>query len=466
MKQFRKIIYICCLGIIGMNVPATAQEGTTLNFMQLLPQHLKNNPAYDLPYNWYLSFPALSSINIKLDNNFIDASLNGAKFVRNDSALIDVEKFLGTLNNNNIVSFTGYYEPISFGFRVKKSFFHVNFFEHLNANTTFSKSFFNLLGHGTASTEGEPVVLENNTFNMFSYKGVGVGWRYQLNDKLAFGITAKYLNGDLDVYTQKSYFKLAANPNGEVPYEMQINSDVSLLASFPGDSLNGLTDLSTTDYLNWVTNFGKNNGFGLDLGATYKLNDKIDLGASVLDFGFIRWDAGVQHLRSSTSYNFKGIEVNTLNGSMDSVFMQLLDTLQDKFKFVNDGGGAYTRFLHTKIVLSGTYALTKNHVFGAMFRGEFNYGTFRPTFTLAYTLTLLNRVNITLNNSIIGNQLWNFGGGLALGFGPLQLYTIVDQVNSFYVANMKSVNVHVGLNLTFGNRNYRKSQMNKTAFQH
>jgi hypothetical protein len=83
------------------------------------------------------------------------------------------------------------------------------------------------------------------------------------------------------------------------------------------------------------------------------------------------------------------------------------------------------------------------------------------TLTIAYTRLLGPYFSVSVNNSIINENVFNFGGGFALNLGPLQLYLIVDKVSAIRVVDMRAVNVQFGLNVVI---NRMEKDPNKQRF--
>ena len=69
---------------------------------------------------------------------------------------------------------------------------------------------------------------------------------------------------------------------------------------------------------------GSNKGLGLDIGVSYKMNEKFSFGASLLDFGYINWTNGggsqVRNYSNSVhSFTFDGIDFTQFIHNSDSV---------------------------------------------------------------------------------------------------------------------------------------------------
>ncbi len=439
----------------------SAQEGTTLNFMTLLPQYNKSNIAKETDCNVYFSFPALSMVNVRFDNNSL--SIDRVMYRKDTLAHLNFDNYVKEMPNKNNIGVNFHWDVLSFGFRLNKGFLHFSTFTHVDGGFVLPKETMEFMFLGPGTITNRETLLKGNNIYFNAYAGVSLGYSYQINEKLNVGLNLKYLKGIANVYTEKGDFTYFSDADADVPYSTTITSDISIKASMPGDSIN-LDSLTTTmPYDDWdfyKAALNKNNGFAIDFGATYQLTKKLTLGFSVIDLGFIHWDNSVNTITSKSSFSFTGVDIIDIfhDGEMDStVFTNLIDTLKTALDFQQVQGGSYNSRLRTKFTVSAEYRLTKNDLFGAIFKGDFNYDQFTPSLSIGYQHTFFGRLGIAVNNTIIGRDFFNFGAGLTLGAGPVQLYLIVDQINSFYFESMRSVNVQFGFNFVLGtNPKYAK----------
>ena len=103
-----------------------------------------------------------------------------------------------------------------------------------------------------------------------------------------------------------------------------------------------MSNLEDTDSIIGYIRNTKNKGFALDIGATYEFSDKITFGASLIDFGTIRWRDGTYNLNGNASYKYNGVDLSqSLNEddadykSVDDVLDQMLDSLENSYKIEN-----------------------------------------------------------------------------------------------------------------------------------
>ena len=238
-----------------------AQDGgNVINFMQTIPQSNYNNPATIPSVGFYLGIPALSAINIGIDNgNF---SYNNV-FTRraDDSLIVDVNKFIGSLNDNNKLSYNLSTQLFALGFKVDRSYFtfSVNSINSVNAN--YTKDFMTFLLEGNGPFIGQNGNLGDFRLGLNSYIETALGFSREINKQLSIGVRFKYLIGIANVYTERSNVNLYTDP---INYDLAVTSDVLIKTSMPIDSLN-------SSNVKWQ-DIKQNNGIAFDFGGEYKLN--------------------------------------------------------------------------------------------------------------------------------------------------------------------------------------------------
>ncbi len=296
--------------------------------------------------------------------------------------------------------------------------------------------------------------------NFTVYSEFGLHAAYQLTDRLSIGGRLKLLSGvgnistnldreKLDIYTDPEYYQLTATT------DYQINAGTGLVeidyyndgdsTSFNIDPFGG--SLSAGDF------FSGNGGIGIDIGAEYQLNDKITLGASIIDLGNIRWGKSAVNLTSNGSYTFEGIDANDAFFGEDSIeFNEALDTLATIFGF-EETNKKYSTGLPTKFYLSGRYNVTKTFNVGLVGYGEIIRRKLRPAIALSAQKDFGRIFSIGGVYAIQNGRFDNLGVNFGLKLGPIQLYGVSDNVISvFNPSDTKNVNFRMGLNIAIAKK--------------
>lgn len=473
----RKFVLLTIL-TAAIALGSTAQD-KTLYYMTRVPQSSFLNPSVNPEFTTYVGFPGLSNVGIAYNNSsfsFTDVFKKGTG-VQKDSLLFNINGISKQLGKINFIRLDNQLDVVSFGFRVSQFYGHFNISAKNTASFNYPKGLINLKDGNYDFETNRPRTIDLNDLavNSLSYVEMGFGLSKIVNEKLTVGARLKLLNGIAAVKTNKFKANIVTSDDFKkstlnVDAEMYISAP-QLAFSYDG---NGKIDGVNFDKNENGTNsykFGSNLGAGLDLGANYKLNDKITLYGSVNDFGFIRWSENGYKLASKGAYDFNGADITPdKDGKIDfgKAMEAIADTLKTKFK-PTDENAKFTTMLKTKVYLGGTYNALSWLSCGALLRGGFYGGYFDPAFTLSANATPFRALAFTLTYSIYNRSMNNFGAGLILGGNPIQFYVVTDNILSRMV-NVKSgnstsigipgytrsFNIQFGINFQFGSRAKKK----------
>lgn len=467
--KLSKIIFIFLL--VGMS--SFAQQDLTIYHMNSIPQSNYSNPALIPQPRFHISFlPMLSSIYLSFGHTGFNAH-HLLSTTPDDSVTFNLEKFVKSLAKYNHILFNTSLEILSFGFQFKKKHY-VNFaFNHkFNSRITYAEDFIRFLYAGNGSYLDERLEFSRMGFNMLHYNELMLGYALKWDDKWTFGAHLKLLQGLSNIWFKRSDITLLTESD---LFFITATSNIEVNASLPpsvweDDTTNQETEFSVGDYFFNM----KNKGVALDLGATYKLNDKLTLSASVIDLGFIRFASpGTRQFKSTNtdaSFTFEGVDITTfLSDTTGDKIQMLLDSIVDIFK-IDTIIKKYTYYLNTHAYIGGTYALTKQDYIHGLVRLHFFARSIHPALTISYRRTIGHWFATTLSYSMVNRKLFNLGIGFSINGGPLQLYFLTDNLisplvyNKYYWSendqvqslmlprNLKYLNVHFGLNLVFGYR--------------
>jgi hypothetical protein len=254
--------------------------------------------------------------------------------------------------------------------------------------------------------------------------------------------------------TERSQFDISVNDS----YQVTANGDLSLQTS-------GVYNFNQSDFdfaKEW-SNYFKNVGFGLDLGATYKLMDNLTVAASLVDIGQINWKNNLyQYSLDNASYTFKGIDVDQLlNGNSDYASAQL-DSIKKEFKLQESQGNSFSSPLPGKMYLSGNYEVMKNFSVGALFHTEKYQGRIASGLSLMANKNFGRTISTSVSYSVSNRSFNNLGAAVSFNLAPIQFYIASDnlirmplslaanqELNSF-VNHTQVFNLRLGLNIVWG----------------
>jgi outer membrane protein OmpA-like peptidoglycan-associated protein len=438
-----------------------AQQSLTLYNMQAIPQAMYVNPGAMPLTNINIGLPGISSNYINYGNSGFtmhDAIKSGA----NNALLVD-STFLGKLKPNNSLNINVHVDILSFGFKVKKkNYFSFNLTERVDVRFNYTKDLFAFAidGNGAAANLNRPMNLTPG-LDASHFREWGVNYTRQVNDKFTIGGRLKYLSGIENVNTEKSNVSLTTNSQY---YALTGTANVS--ANTAGvDSASQQHESSILGF----TPSRKNRGAAIDLGATYKLNDKFTFSASLIDLGFITWKQYTTNYVSNNpnaTVHYNGVNLNqAINDSANfgKSVQNAGDSLANTFG-VKTVHTSYTTMLTTQFYLGGNYWLNDKNNIGVVVNGRYADKQLHPALALSFNNKVGRWFSASLSYSMINRSYDNVGLGLAFT-GPVQFYVVSDNIISFLVfdkyqtgtnssvlipAYSKNINLRFGINITIG----------------
>ena len=433
--------------LLGMTVHA--QYLRTSYFMEGTSSRLELNPGLQ-PMRGYFNIPVLGSFNVGTSSNvlgindIIDVLDSGEDIFLND----DLYSRLKSDNRLNVNLKT---DVLSFGWYAGKGFWNVNVGLRADVGASIPQSMFEYLRR-VNNTEDINGSFSNMNFNLNAYAEIGLGYSRQITEKLSVGGRVKVLLGiaraemavdNFDIYVDD------ALTNGDYtelnPYQTYGSATVNARVSTTMKG-GGLSFDETTGQIDGFdidgSNFGiAGAGFGIDLGASYKVWDNLTVSAAVLDLGFIKWKEGETTVAAPANGSFE-VTGSNYQDFLDGDFLSM-----DRFNFVQDKEAAEDTktTLASTILLAGEYGLLDNKLsVGAIYTARFAEPKTLNELTFSATYRPKNWFNIAASYSPI--QAGGKSFGLVLKLGALFLGT-----DYMYFGNSsKAVNAFIGLSIPLG----------------
>ena len=441
------------VGCVLFGVAAHAQYLRSSYFMEGTSSRLQLNPGLQ-PTRGYFNVPVLGGLNGSVSSNvlgfsdIIDVLDSGEDLFANDD-------LYGRLKGNNRLNLTGNTEILSFGWYTGKGFWSVNVGLRADVGASIPKSMFEYMrdANGFSLATGiQNYTIGNESFHVNAYGEIGLGYSRQITDKLSVGGRVKVLLGIARAEMAVDNFDISVDDalvNGDYtnlnPYQTygraMVNARVSTTMKGGGlsfDETTGQIDGFDID----GSNFGiAGAGFGIDLGASYKVWDNLTVSAAVLDLGFIKWKEGETTVAAPANGSFE-VTGSNYQDFIDGDFLSM-----DRFNFVQDKEAAENAktTLASTILLAGEYGLLDNKLsVGAIYTARFAEPKTLNELTLSATYRPKSWFNIAGSYSPI--QAGGKSFGLALKLGPLFLGT--DYM--FFGNSSKAVNAFLGLSIPLG----------------
>lgn len=449
MRKTTKLLVTAC-ALTLFSVSLKAQYLRTSYFMKGSPERLQLNPAMR-PSGGYVMIPAIGSLNASVSSNSLrvkdvfDIIDSGEDFYRND-------KSFNRLKNHNRFNADVNTDIISFGFYKGKGFWNFNIGARVGIDGSIPKE---MVRYARELDElslidwiGNEYLIENQSLNANAYVEVGAGYSRPIGDKLVVGGKLKMLLGAGNVNMEINRLRLKEGGTYST-----IESRGVLNVSMKGMALETYRDEETgMDYVDDVDfdKFGiAGYGFGVDLGATYQLNDRLTLSAAVTDLGFIAWD------KNSTTTAKADREVTYDYGD---VYNSLFDGDLIDFKlpgFEIEGKKSRTTTLASTMVLGAEYSFLDDKLSaGVLSTTRFCEPKTLTEVTLSANYRPKKWINASLSYSVIQSDMQTFGLGLKLG--PVFLGT--DYMYLGDSSGSKAVNAYLGICVPLGGGKKKKSE--------
>lgn len=455
--------YTLLLLLVGYFTVGSAQDNT-LFFLRSLPQKSNINASVIPEGKAFIGFPALSSVHYDYYNSAFALKdvLHLGTGARADSLVIDMNGFANSLSPNNVLFNEFSNTWLTFGFKVKSSFFT------FALSTKYKSKFFYPASIGDipkgnydySSGQVQTLSTTGTNFNTIAYNELALGYAKVINEKVTVGGRIKFLQGLGDVHTERVDIDVATTSNSE----MTITSDILIKTSLPLevelDSMGYVESVSSNSDME-ISRFFDNRGFGIDLGATYKPIPKLVLGIALNDIGYIRWSAYPNTFTSNATFKYSGVDLSDMfidGNNSSKYFDQMKDSIKSSFIVTNTASN-YTTGLQGNIVLSGNYQMLKWLDLGALVKSQFYYGQAYPSLGLACAMSPSKLFSSTVSYSMRKGSYNNLGVGFAFNPGALQFYLAVDNIsNAFALENAKAINMKFGINFILGSNPDKKDK--------
>ena len=494
------IMLVCTLS-------ANAQFLRTSYFMEGTHYRQQLNPALT-PTKGYFNLPVIGAVNATVGStslgyqDIIDIIDDGDDFYTKPD-------FMNRLKDNNKLNVNFSTEILSAGWYKGKNFWSFNIGLRTDIGANLTKNMFTFLNEMETVEENwrnSNYDISGQQLNINAYTEIGLGLSRQINSRLTVGARVKALLGIGNMELKLNRVAMSAN----LPSDQQINqwssesywnsmtpSQAAQAAQELKDKFNNyhanLTvgaelkssfkglELQEEEGKDYVTDFDFDSGklgiagygFGIDLGASYKILDNLTVSASVLDLGFISWSKSSTKIASANPdpIDIKGstyanmVDPNNPNTVMNAV-NQLQNDAQGYMGRVTNGDVLDYDMLQLEVsdakesrksrlasilVLGAEYGFFNNKLaVGVLSTTRFVQPDALTELTFSANYRPKSWFNVALSYSAIQSAGKSFGLGLKLG----PLFVGTDYM--FLGKNSNSVNGFVGVSIPLGGRKASK----------
>ena len=468
----KKIVTIIASFFIVCNF-SYSQQGLTLYNMDRVLQSSFINPSIEVQHDFHLGgliVPVFGQLPPPMYINYANNSFHYNSLFhmgtgnKADSLVLNLPKFMNSLRNTTHIRYDTHFELLNLGIRLDKFFLSVALTEKIKFGVSLPYDLFEFVVNGNKPYMDQDIPHDFSSLNVnfTHYREFAVGFSTAAASKLNIGGRAKVLFGQANFTTEIKTLTLHTDPES---YHMTFNADMAIRASLPvffdyeihEDSIQfDINQASLDDFnpLNYALNM-KNVGLAFDLGASYKLNNKIDLFASFTDLGMISWNTNPQNFISKGNFLFRGIEIDVFNDEESAD--NFVDSLMNIFLFELQEN-SYLTFLPSSLYAGGMYKFHDKLHFGALYRAEFYRKTLLPSITLSVNSNLTNWFSAHASYTIANNYGGNVGLGLSMRLGFVSTYFVTDNlIGMIFPQKMRNLNWRMGCNLVFGRKKEIKS---------
>lgn len=421
---------------------AAAQQELGLHFMRPTYQSNMTNPAFFMPQKVAVCMPSTYL-------NYGNSAFSQKNVVSQDS-VIDLNEASNHIKDYNYLSASANVTPLAVGVRIKNLQVGLTTGARAFTYLGYNKNMFALFAQGNKDFIGQSVnIAPDFQVNLFTEVGLSAAYRF-LNERLSIGVRGKYLIGVADVSSSKQNREISLYTNPDI-YQLQMTTNYQVNTSLMGISF---TDSLTTQNadLQFST---KNNGVAFDIGAEFKINNKLSIAASVIDLGSIVWRDNTKSYKTNGTYTYQGVDAAALVLQDSSIsFNAISDTLRKAFHFQGSEQIAYKTPLHSQFYLSASYRPIPILRVGALLYGEFLYGKLHPSMAVSGNFELKRWFSIGVVAAYRNKHLMPPGVNISLGSGPVQVFFATDNiVGTFMPLRTRDYNVRTGFNWLFGYKN-------------
>jgi len=474
------------LALLGVSINGQVRQPHSLYFMETIPQISQMNPALQPRANGYVMLPsvnidfvsdlAMKDILQKDGNNWhspVEKQYDYARLWKS------IGKKAAMFNIGTDIDIIGY------GLRAGNGYFSFGISEHISSNFALPGDLFNITDKGFP----DKTIFDFSPlhYQAITYKQFLIGYSRKVNNRLTVGINIKPLFGQFAIKTDIQNFNLHTKED-----QWNINAKGNVYSSLPCDVImneeNKIDEIKYRDALDdyqfkdWFQDYGttfRNPGIAFDLGASYRINERITASLSLNNLGFISWKEDLNSISFDGKYKFNGLYYDlSKDDGVKDLFQNLLDSITDVMNYKvmhNKFKTALPPVLH----VGASYQLTESLSAGFLSRSVFWENCFRQSFNLSAYFQPYSFVAFNAGATWQMKSNVFLGGGLTFFLGPLQIYILADHIPVFYSTltidgnrlelsdtfpvpipeRMKTVTVRAGLNLIFGKHGYTNKPM-------
>ncbi len=457
--NFKKFIVIAFCLILA-RVLIIGQQNHNLYFQHYLAESNLLNPAVPISCRWYIGLPVLSSFHVNYGNSSF-AYKQLLNKVSTGSYTADIDGAVNRLHFRNYLGTEVHAQLLALGYRRGNYSFMFTLTEKNNLPFIYPKQPIELAWYGNSLFEGENAGFKGMGIFFNHYREYALSFSKLNSSGIYFGGRAKLLFGKLNVTTRTTNINLLTD---ETSFALDFSGDLLVHTSMPvivdtsQGLINGITYDESTSIIDLALN-RKNPGFGIDLGIIYPISDQIELSASIIDLGFIRWRSNLNSFGGEGNFVFNGVLWDSISSAnyVDHLRESFIDSMQ-----MTVSEQKYTSMLSTRLLAGGTYQLNDKISMGLHGEALLYRTKLIPSATYSVLYNPIGNIRLIGSYTLQYYSLKSIGLGISVGKGPVQAYIMSDNVpGTIWLMSSRNINLRFGLNINLG-CNVKSKEAGKT----
>ena len=495
-----------------MTLSASAQQVSTLYFLENAPMRHTINPAFQPVSAGYVNISPLGWSSISLGNNsltvsdlfFVDPATGKTITPLHPNA--DRQKFLKTLRSMEYANGDSQIGLVNLGLRIKDAgFLTIGINERVETGVTTPRSIYDfVLGGGMTNLNGGVNTINLTGFGagLTAYMEIGGGYSHKLNEQWTVGGKFKFLLGAAYIGARSRNLAIDASTDEWRIYGRQ---EIDIAAPINAPYLSGILDGATLadvidgiqagkyvvdsifggqigggNVLPYIKKFLTPAGYGaaIDIGFTYKPIEQLQISAALTDLGFIYWSKSNNYACNvDTTFTGAG-EIDygdpayrDADGNFSTQI--LMDTVKSNLYHVLDGfrlssqgahGKAHMTSARLNVGLDANFWDNRVGIGILSATRLYNYRLYEEV-TIGASFRPFNWLSLALSYSLMNNGKYsNIGAGLSImPYDGINMTIAMDYIPTSYAGvdvngqtkyilpyKAKMVNVALGFSVCWG----------------
>lgn len=460
-KSFNLLKVTCVVGLLTvLGVTSGFAQGLrTSYFMDNVPARLKMNPALQ-PARGYFNVPVIGAFGLSVSSNKLSID-DFVDIIENKNGFLESQKFINRLDNKNTMNIDFTTDVLSFGFYSGKGFWTINLGARAIVSASIPKQMFEFARNADNFDLGDKYDIKNMELHADVFSEIGLGYSRPVTDNLTVGGRFKVLVGvgNLDAKIDEILVNADSDyQNWEVRTKGKLEASMKGLELEYDSEHNYINDIDIDSP--GISGFG----FGIDLGASYKILNNLTVSAAILDLGFINWSKSNTTIATTNSQHtykdFAGdidpgdINPDDYEGINPDNYQDYISSNTDIFdldliQFQEGEAKSRKTTLRSTLNIGAEITLLNNKLgFGVLSSTQFTLPKSYSELTVSANYRPRNWFGATLSYSFLHSEFKTVGIGLKLG----PIFIGSDYLMTKAPGDANRANAYIGCSIPLGKK--------------